>query len=96
MRLTRRAALKGLAGAVGAVSGAAAYGVAMNATARRHAKPTLPVSGLPPALDGIRIGFSPTFITARWCPPMTSRRRAAGDGAEARPDRAWRRLRDFR
>jgi uncharacterized protein len=58
MRLTRRAALKGMvATTVGAVTGASAYGAAYE---RHHIGTTdalLPVSGLPPALDGLRIGL---------------------------------------
>jgi len=58
MPLTRRAAIKGMvATAVGAFTGAGAYGVAYE---RHHVALTeaaLPVSGLPPALDGLRIGL---------------------------------------
>lgn len=58
MPLTRRGALKGLlATTIGAVTGATTYGVAYE---RHHIGVTeaaLPVSGLPPALDGLRIGF---------------------------------------
>ena len=58
MLLTRRAALKGmLATTVGAITGAGAYGYAYE---RHHLGTTdvsLPVSGLPPSLDGLRIGF---------------------------------------
>jgi predicted MPP superfamily phosphohydrolase len=58
MGLTRRAALKGLiATTVGAATGAAVYGVGYE---RHHLGVTeadLPVSGLPPPLDGLRIGF---------------------------------------
>ena len=58
MVLTRRAALKGLAvTAVGTATGAGAYGVAYE---RHHIGVTaldLSVSGLPPALDGLRVGF---------------------------------------
>ena len=58
MPLTRRAAIKGMvATAVGAFTGAGAYGVAYE---RHHiglTEATLPVTGLPPALDGLRIGL---------------------------------------
>jgi predicted MPP superfamily phosphohydrolase len=58
MRLTRRAALKGvLAGTVGALGGTAAYGVAYE---RHHLGATeamLPVAGLPPPLNGVRIAL---------------------------------------
>ena len=58
MRLTRRAALKGvLAATVGAVTGTATYGVGYE---RHHigvTQATLPVSGLPAALEGLRIAL---------------------------------------
>jgi predicted MPP superfamily phosphohydrolase len=58
MPITRRAAIKGvLATAVGGLTGAATYGVAYE---RHHVGVTeaaMPVSGLPPALDGLRIGL---------------------------------------
>jgi predicted MPP superfamily phosphohydrolase len=58
MGFTRRAALKGvLATTVGAVTGGGIYGVGYE---RHHLGITaadLPVSGLPPALDGLRVAF---------------------------------------
>src|SRR5688572_14272437 len=58
MRLTRRAALKGvLAGAVGAVGGTAVWGVAYERHRLGATEATLPVSGLPPALNGVRIAL---------------------------------------
>jgi predicted MPP superfamily phosphohydrolase len=58
MVLTRRAALKGLVvTTVGTATGAGTYGVAYE---RHHIGVTemeLPVSGLPVALDGLRVGF---------------------------------------
>ena len=58
MRLTRRAAIKGaVATTIGAVTGAGAYSVGYE---RHHLGVTaadLPVSGLAPALDGLRIGL---------------------------------------
>ena len=58
MLVTRRAALKGvLAGAAAAIGGTAAYGVAY---ARHHlgaTEATLPVAGLPAALNGLRIAL---------------------------------------
>ena len=58
MLLTRRAALKGVvATTVGAVTGASAYGVAYERHHIGTTEVTLPVSGLAPALDGLRIGF---------------------------------------
>ena len=58
MRLTRRAALKGVfAGAVGAVGGTAVWGVAYERHRLGATEATLPVSGLPPALNGVRIAL---------------------------------------
>jgi predicted MPP superfamily phosphohydrolase len=58
MRLTRRAALKGvLAGAVGAAAGTAAYGVGYERHHLEATEATLPVTGLPPALNGVRIAL---------------------------------------
>jgi predicted MPP superfamily phosphohydrolase len=58
MLLTRRAAIKGiLVTAVGGAAGGVTYGVAYE---RHHigvTRATLPVSGLPPALDGLRVGL---------------------------------------
>ena len=58
MAITRRAAIKGVLGTtIGAAVGAAAYGAGYE---RHHIGVTraeLPVSGLPPALDGLRVGF---------------------------------------
>ena len=58
MHLTRRAALKGvLAGAVGAIGGTAAYGVAYERHHLGVTEATLPVSGLPASLTGVRIAL---------------------------------------
>ena len=58
MLLTRRAALKGvLAGAVAAVGGTAAYGVAYGRHHLGTTEATLPVAGLPAALNGVRIAL---------------------------------------
>ena len=58
MLLSRRAALKGvLATTVGAITGASAYGVAYERHRIGTTEAMLPVSGLAPALDGLRIGF---------------------------------------
>lgn len=58
MPLSRRAILKGaLAGAVGAVTGTATYGVAYERHRLGVTQADLPVSGLPPALDGVRIAL---------------------------------------
>lgn len=58
MRLTRRDALKGvLAGAVGVVGGTAAWGVGYERHHLGATEATLPVHGLPTALNGIRIAL---------------------------------------
>lgn len=58
MRLTRRAALKGvLAATVGAVTGTATYGVAFERHRLGVTQATLPVSGLPAALEGLRVAL---------------------------------------
>jgi uncharacterized protein len=58
MRLTRRAALKGaVAAAIGAVTGSATYGVAYERHRIGVTRATLPVSGLPEALEGLRIAL---------------------------------------
>ncbi len=58
MPLSRRGVIKGLlATTIGAVTGSGVYGFAYE---RHHIGLTeadLPVSGLPPALDGLRVGF---------------------------------------
>ncbi len=58
MLLSRRAAIKGLlATSVGALTGASAYGVAYERHRIGVTEASLSVSGLAPALDGLRIGF---------------------------------------
>jgi predicted MPP superfamily phosphohydrolase len=58
MLLSRRAAIKGLAATgLGAFSGAAIYGTAYERHQIGTTEVALPVSGLPAALDGLRIGF---------------------------------------
>jgi uncharacterized protein len=58
MPLTRRAVLKGgLATTVGACTGGVTYGIAYERHRVGVTEATLPVSGLPPALDGLRIGL---------------------------------------
>ena len=58
MRPTRRAAIKGvLATAIGGFTGAMSYGVAYERHRLGVTEATLPVSGLPPSLDGLRIGL---------------------------------------
>jgi predicted MPP superfamily phosphohydrolase len=58
MGLTRRAALKGvLATTVGAVTGAAVYGVGYERHHLGITEADLEISGLSPTLDGLRVGF---------------------------------------
>ena len=56
--VTRRAALKTLlAGGVGTVIGGGAYGLAYSRHQIQVVRTTVPVSGLPQALDGLRVGL---------------------------------------
>jgi len=56
--ITRRAALRGaLATAIGGLTGAVSYGVAYERHRVGVTEATLPFSGLPPALDGLRIAL---------------------------------------
>jgi len=58
MLVTRRAALKGvLAGAAATIGGTAAYGVAYGRHHLGATEATLPVAGLPAALNGLRIAL---------------------------------------
>jgi len=58
MLVTRRAALKGvLGGAAAAIGGTAAYGVAYGRHHLGATEATLPVAGLPAALNGLRIAL---------------------------------------
>jgi uncharacterized protein len=69
MGLTRRAALKGvIATTVGAATGAAMYGVGYERHHLAITEAALPVSGLPPALDGLRIGFLTDIHHSRMVP----------------------------
>ena len=69
MGLSRRAALKGvLATAVGAATGAGIYGVGYERHHLGITEADLPVSGLPPSLDGLRIGFLSDIHHSRMVP----------------------------
>jgi predicted MPP superfamily phosphohydrolase len=58
MPLSRRAVLRGaLASTIGACTGALTYGIGYERHRVGTTAATLPVSGLPPALDGLRIGL---------------------------------------
>jgi predicted MPP superfamily phosphohydrolase len=86
MALTRRAALKGVvATAVGAVTGASAYGVAYERHHIGTTDVTLPISGLAPALNGLRIGFV-TDIHHSAMVPAEDVRAAVDRVSAARPD----------
>ncbi len=65
--MTRRAAIKGVtAVAVGTVTGATVYGCVHERRALELARATLPVSGLPRALDGLRIGLLTDLHRSQW------------------------------
>ena len=49
--------------------GPVAYGAAYERHRLVRVEQDIPVSGLPPALDGLRVGSSPTSITAPLSPP---------------------------
>lgn len=69
MLLTRRAVIKGLlATTAGSLTGAAAYGVAYERHQIGITEASLPVSGLAPALDGLRIGFLTDIHHSRMVP----------------------------
>ena len=86
MLLTRRAALKGVvATTVGAITGASAYGVVYERHRIGTTEAMLPVSGLAPALDGLRIGFV-TDIHHSAMVPADDVRAAVDLVSAARPD----------
>ena len=69
MPLTRRSVLKGaLAVGVGAITGASAYGFAYERHDLELTESSLPVSGLPEALDGLRVGFITDVHHSRMVP----------------------------
>lgn len=69
MPVTRRAVLQAaIAAGVGALTGASAYGVAYERHQLRLTHATLPVSGLPEALEGLRIGFITDVHHSRMVP----------------------------
>ena len=86
MVVTRRAALRSLAATtVGAITGAAVYGVAYERHHLGTTHATLPVSGLAPALDGLRIGFL-TDVHHSAMVPAEDIRSAVDMLAASRPD----------
>nr|ADC35959.1 conserved hypothetical protein [uncultured bacterium 98] len=86
MLLTRRAALKGVvATTVGAVTGIGGYGAGYERHHLGVTEATLPVSGLAPALDGLRIGLVTDVHHSRMV-PAADVTRAVTLVTEARPD----------
>jgi hypothetical protein len=83
VQLDRRAAINAmLAGGVGTAIGTGAYGLSY---ARHHlqvVRATLPVSGLPPTLDGLRIGLITDLHHSQMVPLEDVRRAAAMMTAE--------------
>jgi predicted MPP superfamily phosphohydrolase len=69
MAITRRAALKGvLATAVGALAGTGVYGVAFERHDLGLTEAALPISGLSPTLDGLRLGLLTDVHHSRMVP----------------------------
>ena len=97
MLVSRRAALNTLiAGGVGTVVGGAAYGLAYSRHQIQVVRATVPVSGLNPALDGLRIGLITDLHHSEMVPAQRCRARGVvDDGGAPRPDRARRRLCDL-
>src|SRR5262245_18251289 len=86
MVISRRAAIKGVvATTIGAVTGAATYGVAFERHRIGLTEVALPISGLPSALDGLRIGFL-TDIHHSQMVPAADVTHAVALVSEARPD----------
>jgi predicted MPP superfamily phosphohydrolase len=86
MLLTRRAALKGLAtGTVGVATGGAVYGYSYERHRLQLARASLPVSGLPPALDGLTVGLITDLHHSRTV-PLSDVRRAVDMVMRERPD----------
>src|SRR5215813_6642321 len=70
MTISRRVVLKAVAAtAAGAVVGAGSYGYFDERNELEVMRMTLPVSGLPAALDGLRVGFITDVHCSRWGPP---------------------------
>ena len=84
--VTRRTALKGLvATGVGAVTGTSAYGFLYARHQLGITRATIRVSGLPPALGGLRIGLLTDIHRSRWV-SHDDVRDAVGMVMEERPD----------
>jgi uncharacterized protein len=86
MVLTRRAAINAvMAGGVGTVIGAGAYGLAYERHQLQVVRTAVPVSGLPPALDGLRIGLI-TDLHHSQMVPLEDVQRSAVMMMEEKPD----------
>ena len=86
MAITRRAAIKAvLATALGTATGGAVYGAAYERHRVGLTKTTLPVSGLPAALDGLRVGLITDIHHSRLV-PADDVMRALDVAMSARPD----------
>jgi len=67
MVIRRRAFLKTMiAGGVGAVAGAGTYGYVYGRDALSLVQVTVPMTGLPPSLSGLRIGWMTDIHRSRW------------------------------
>jgi uncharacterized protein len=67
MAVTRRVVLKALAATgIGAITGTGAYGFLYGRHELELTSVMLPVTGLPPALNGLRIGFLTDVHRSRW------------------------------
>jgi len=65
--MSRRAVLKALVTAGGgAVAGSGAYGYLYERNALEITRATLPISGLPPSLSGLRVGLLTDIHRSRW------------------------------
>ena len=86
MVISRRSAIKGVvATTIGALTGAGAYGAAYERHRIGVPEAVLPVSGLPPALDGLRIGLI-TDIHHSLMVPADDVSRAVELATAAKPD----------
>jgi predicted MPP superfamily phosphohydrolase len=84
--VSRRAALNTLvAGGVGTLVGGGAYGLAYSRHQIRLVRASIPVSGLPPALDGLRVGLVTDLHHSEMVPAQDVRRACELVMAE-RPD----------
>jgi predicted MPP superfamily phosphohydrolase len=86
MAITRRDAIRGIVvTTIGAATGATVYGVGYERHHIGMTQATLPFSGLPPALDGLRVGFLTDVHHSAMVPAADVERAVALVNA-ARPD----------